>query len=51
MSDGAVAEEIGVSGEPEVTSMRIEDKTAFVVLATDGVWEFLTSQVVVDLVR
>lgn len=46
----AVAEEIGVTGVAEMASYTLKDKTAFLVLATDGVWEFLTSQSVVDLV-
>jgi len=47
----AVAEEIGVVGAAEMATYRIKDDTAFIVLATDGVWEFLTSQAVVDLVH
>jgi Protein phosphatase 2C len=47
----AVAEEIGVIGVAEMASYTIKEDTAFLILATDGVWEFLTSQTVVDLVR
>lgn len=46
-----MAEEIGVIGTPEVSSLAIKDDTAFFVIASDGVWEFLTSQAVVDMVR
>lgn len=46
----AVAEEIGVTGVAEMASYTLKEETAFLVLATDGVWEFLTSQSVVDLV-
>lgn len=46
-----MAEEIGVIGTPEVNSLEIKEDTAFFVIASDGVWEFLTSQAVVDLVR
>lgn len=38
-------------GTPEVNSLEIKEDTAFFVIASDGVWEFLTSQAVVDLVR
>jgi hypothetical protein len=38
-----VAHSVGVSSVPEVTEyiMTVEDK--FAVIATDGVWEFLSS--------
>lgn len=38
-------------GAAEMATYRIKDDTSFIVLATDGVWEFLTSQAVVDLVH
>lgn len=38
-------------GVAEMASYTIKEETAFLILATDGVWEFLTSQSVVDLVR
>lgn len=38
-------------GTAEMASYTLKDETAFIVLATDGVWEFMTSQAVVDLVR
>ena len=47
----AVAEEIGVVGHPEMSTVTLTDKHAFMVIATDGVWEFLSSQTVVDIVR
>lgn len=45
-----VAESIGVTAEPEllVKEMTREDK--FVIVASDGVWEFLTNQSVTDMV-
>ena len=46
-----VAEKIGVFAEPEPLIRAIDDETAFVVIASDGVWEFLTSQSVVDMVN
>ena len=47
----AVAEEIGVVGHPEMELLTLTDKHAFMVIATDGVWEFLPSQAVVEIVR
>ena len=46
-----MAEQIGVIGHPEIESVALRDSHAFLVIATDGVWEFLSSQVVVDMVR
>lgn len=48
----AVAEQIGVSADPEVaTGTLCGDKTPFVVIASDGVFEFMPNQAVVQLVR
>jgi len=46
-----VAEEIGVVGQAELSTAVLSGAHAFMVIATDGVWEFLSSQTVVDLVR
>lgn len=50
LGDG-VAEEIGVVGHPEMTTVMVTEKHAFMVIATDGVWEFLSSQTVIDIVE
>ncbi|CAM9104447.1 unnamed protein product [Phaeothamnion confervicola] len=41
---------IGVIAEPEVTTRQLTAADEFMVLASDGVWEFLSSQEVVDIV-
>ena len=46
----AVAEDIGVIADPEVASVDISGDTPIIVLASDGVFEFMRDQVVVDLV-
>ena len=43
------AEAIGVIAEPEITSRRLEDTDRFLVVASDGVWEFLTNDDVVEM--
>ena len=47
----AVAEEIGVSADPEVELRRLNSSNPFLVVASDGVFEFLTNQRVVEMVR
>jgi len=43
---------VGVISEPEVTTHVIdEDLDEFVIIATDGVWEFLSSEDAVDIVQ
>ena len=37
--------------EPEIVSRQLSAAVAFVVLASDGVFEFMSNQEVVDLVR
>jgi len=44
------AQELGCSSEPEVQKHVIDENDFCCVLATDGVWEFLTSQEVIDIV-
>jgi len=47
----AAAERLGVVAEPEVLTRQLGAATAFIVLASDGVFEFMANQEVVDLVR
>jgi serine/threonine protein phosphatase PrpC len=45
----ASAEAIGVTGAPEVTTLRLTPHAAFLLVASDGVWEFVSSQAAVDV--
>jgi serine/threonine protein phosphatase PrpC/CRP-like cAMP-binding protein len=45
-----VAETLGVFAEPEIVSKELHPDDKFIVIASDGVWEFLTSQAVVNMV-
>ena len=42
---------LGVTAEPEVTVFQIEENYKFLIMASDGVWEFITSQEAVDIVQ
>jgi len=45
----AVANSIGVNAEPEIFSKEITDDDKILVLASDGVFEFLDNQTVIDI--
>lgn len=46
----AIAEKIGVTADPEVLTAKITPDHMFFVVASDGVFEFLSSQAVVNMV-
>eukprot|EP00914_Ancora_sagittata_P012560 GHVO01024114.1.p1 GENE.GHVO01024114.1~~GHVO01024114.1.p1 ORF type:complete len:448 (+),score=78.26 GHVO01024114.1:31-1374(+) len=46
-----IASVLGVISEPDVSEYTIEDDVEFFVLCSDGVWEFLSSQDVCDMVQ
>ena len=46
----SIAEAIGVTADSEDVVHELTDDDAFVILATDGVWEFISSQRAVDMV-
>ncbi|CAI9100405.1 OLC1v1037402C1 [Oldenlandia corymbosa var. corymbosa] len=46
----SIAETIGVVANPEITVLDLKPNHPFFVLASDGVFEFLSSQAVVDMV-
>ena len=41
---------VGVIPEPDVTILQCDAATKFIILASDGVWEFIDSQAAVDIV-
>uniref|UniRef100_A0A7S2E854 cGMP-dependent protein kinase n=1 Tax=Ditylum brightwellii TaxID=49249 RepID=A0A7S2E854_9STRA len=45
----AIAEELGVFAEPEMITRDITSQDKIIVLASDGVFEFLTNQSVIDI--
>ena len=45
-----IAHSAGVSSQPEFTHTQLDKKDAFMILATDGVWEWTSSQEAVDFV-
>lgn len=47
----SLAEKIGVVADPEVSTVQLTSNHPFFVVASDGVFEFLSSQTVVDMVN
>ena len=39
-----VAASVGVIAEPEVTEYLLTKNDKFLIMATDGIWEFMSSQ-------
>mmetsp|Transcript_6290 Transcript_6290/g.8336 ORF Transcript_6290/g.8336 Transcript_6290/m.8336 type:complete len:1062 (-) Transcript_6290:158-3343(-) len=46
-----IAEELGVCAEPEILHRKISKGDRYIVIASDGVFEFITNQTVIDMVE
>ncbi|PFH38758.1 protein phosphatase 2c containing protein [Besnoitia besnoiti] len=46
----SLAASVGVIGEPEITITPLTPQDEFIVIASDGLWEFITNQEVVEVV-
>lgn len=46
----SIVKEIGVTATPEIYSLPLSDSDSFIVIASDGVWEFVTNYEVVSIV-
>lgn len=49
LGDG-VAHSVGVSYEPEVRQIKLEPSDKFIIIASDGVWEFLSNEAIARIV-
>ena len=47
----ATGERVGVIPDPELTKKELKEHDKFVCVCSDGVWEFLTNQAVVDMIN
>lgn len=45
-----IAQSVGVSPEPDVREFTLTMKDRFVVVASDGVWEFLSNEEIAKIV-
>ena len=46
-----LAHTIGVTCEPEIIEIEFNEEDKFIILASDGIWEFMSNQEVVDIVK
>jgi len=46
-----VASSVGVICIPEVKEFTIEKNSKFIIIASDGVWEFLSNEKIVEIVN
>ena len=45
-----VAARVGVINEPEIISHTIQDEDKFIIIASDGIWEFISNQSCVNII-
>ena len=46
-----VAATVGVMSEPEIKEFEFEENDKFMIIASDGIWEFISSQECVDIIK
>lgn len=45
-----IATQVGVTSEPEILEFQLTEEDKIIVLASDGVWEFLSNEAVMNLI-
>ena len=45
-----VAATVGVISEPEIKEEKLDENDKFMIIACDGIWEFISSQECVDII-
>lgn len=46
-----IAQSVGVTPEPEIISMELKEEDKFVIIASDGIWEFISSEDCVNMIK
>ena len=41
---------VGVIGDPEIREIELLEQDKFVIMASDGVWEFMSNREVIDII-
>ena len=46
-----IAHQVGVICDPDIVEYELKEEDKFIILASDGIWEFISSQECVDIVK
>ena len=46
-----VAATVGVMSEPEIKEFKFEEEDKFMIIASDGIWEFISSQECINIIK
>ena len=46
-----VAATVGTISEPEIKEFELKDEDKFILIASDGVWEFIDSQECIEIIK
>jgi len=46
-----IAHQVGVICEPEVVEYNLHEEDKFIILASDGIWQFISSQECIDIIK
>ena len=46
-----IAHDIGVISEPEIISYKIDDKCEFLVIGSDGIWQYIKNENILDIIK
>ena len=50
LGDG-IAQTVGVTCEPEIWEFELKSEDQYIILASDGVWEFISNQEAIDITQ
>jgi serine/threonine protein phosphatase PrpC len=45
-----ISKTVGVTHKPEMIKVKIDEKDKFILVASDGVWEFISNQEILQLI-
>ena len=47
----SIASSVGVIAEPDITVTKLTREAQIIVIASDGIWEFFSNEVVLEIIR
>jgi len=45
-----IVRSVGVISDPEIREIELEEQDKFIIMASDGIWEFMTNREVLEIV-